>query len=389
MMKKILIVNNNMEVGGVQKSLYNLLWTVKDDYDITLCLFSKTGEYVDKLPENVKVAECKSLFRYLGVSQGKCSGADKIKRGILAAISKTFGRPAAMKILLLSQKVIPEEYDCAIAYLHNGGIKNFYGGVQDFVIHKTKAKKKIAFLHCDYGNSGANNRSNNALIGKFDCIASCSEGCRNAFCEVLPQLKEKCVTVRNCHRFDEIEILAEKDTVQYDKNEINVVMVSRLAHEKGIERALEAVAYAREAGYPVKLHIIGGGPMKGVLCSKAKELEILEHAKFYGEHGNPFRFIKNADLFMLASYHEAAPMVIEEAVSIGVPVLSTKTTSSGEMITERNCGWVCENTQKALAASLVEIISDKEALGKAKERLCKIAANNDSAKEQFKNITEG
>ena len=45
-MKKILIVNNNMKIGGVQKSLCNLLWSVADQYDITLYLFAPIGAYM-------------------------------------------------------------------------------------------------------------------------------------------------------------------------------------------------------------------------------------------------------------------------------------------------------------------------------------------------------
>ena len=37
-MKKIVIVNNNMKIGGVQKSLCNLLWSLHENYDITLVL---------------------------------------------------------------------------------------------------------------------------------------------------------------------------------------------------------------------------------------------------------------------------------------------------------------------------------------------------------------
>ena len=49
-MKKILIVNNNMSVGGVQKSLCNLLWSIVGKYEITVLLFQAVGEYIDCLP---------------------------------------------------------------------------------------------------------------------------------------------------------------------------------------------------------------------------------------------------------------------------------------------------------------------------------------------------
>ena len=54
-MKKLLIVNNNMRVGGVQKSLYNLLWSLDyTEYEVTLLLFSKTGVYLDSLPDTLR-----------------------------------------------------------------------------------------------------------------------------------------------------------------------------------------------------------------------------------------------------------------------------------------------------------------------------------------------
>ena len=42
-MKKILIVNNNLDMGGIQKSLVNLVKEVYEEYDITLLLFRKSG----------------------------------------------------------------------------------------------------------------------------------------------------------------------------------------------------------------------------------------------------------------------------------------------------------------------------------------------------------
>lgn len=388
-MKKILIVNNNMKVGGVQKSLYNLLWSIDGRYEVTLLLFRAVGVYTGCLPAGVKVLEADSLFRYLGVSQGECSGLDKLKRGALAALCRVFGRGRVMKLLLASQRMLPEEYDCAIAFLHNGNGKNFYGGVQDFVLHRVKAKKKVAFLHCDYRNCGANHPMNHRIIGRFDQIAACSDGCRQAFESVLPEWKAKCTTVTNCHRFEEIQMLASDSPVEYDRSCPNVVMVSRLAHEKGLERALEAMAYAAGKGIPAALHIVGGGPMEGFLRQRAAELRIGDSVHFYGEQSNPYRYMKNADLFLMTSFHEAAPMVIEEAASLGIPVLTTKTTSSEEMVTHRGCGWVCENTQAALNEVFAGVLADPGLMQNVRERLWAGTMNNTLALEQFTKMIEG
>ena len=390
-MKKILIVNNNMCVGGVQKSLYNLLWTLEGRYDITLCLFSGAGAYMDRLPPSVKVMECGGLFRYFGMSQGECrhSVTDRLRRGTLAAVSHLFGRERAVKLMLLRQPMLPGEYDCAVAYLHNGRAKSFYGGVQEYVLRRVKAGRKVAFLHCDYGLSGADNPVNNRLIGEFDAIAACSEGCRRVFCGVLPELADKCMTVRNCHRFEEICALAMEEPIVYDPRWINVIMVSRLAHEKGIERAVRAVAYCWDKNIPVMLHLVGSGPMREEIASVARTLDVEDVVLFYGEQDNPYRYMKNADLFLMTSYHEAAPMVIEEACALGVPVLTTETTSSMEMVTERGCGWVCGNTREEIEKALLRLVEDRRLLDERKKEIYALGGDNSAAEAQFLTLIEG
>ena len=165
-------------------------------------------------------------------------------------------------------------------------------------------------------------------------------------------------------------------------------MVSRLAHEKGIERALEATAYVIGKGIPMALHIVGGGPMESFLKERAAELKIADLVHFYGQQSNPYRYMKNADLFLMTSYHEAAPMVIEEAASLGLPVLTVATTSSEDMVTRRGCGWVCENRQDALSKMLVQVLESPGMLQAAQEYLGGGVMDNTRALEQFRKMIE-
>ena len=390
-MKKIIIVNNNMKIGGVQKSLYNLLWSIdtENEYDVTLLLFSKTGAYIDKLPQSVKIVESGGPFRYLGKNQAeyKSSLKDSLVRGFLAAISRFLGREYAIKMMLKRQHKLECHYDCAIAFLHNGRKQAFYGGVQDYVINCIDADKKIAFLHCDYNKCGANYPENNSLLEKFDKVAACSDGCRKEFEVSVPKLRDKAVTVRNCHRYDEIASMAEDNAIIYDSSTLNIVVVARLSHEKGIDRAINAVKYAVENGIELKLHVVGGGSMSAELQELAGDIS--EHVVFYGEQSNPYKYMKNADLLLLTSYHEAAPMVIDETRSLGVPILSTKTTSSQEMIVEARCGWVCENNQQSLNETLGEVLRDIDKLRAMKNKLLASRADNNIALRQFENLFNG
>ena len=384
-MKKLLIVNNNMKVGGVQKSLLNLLWSLEGQYEVTLCLFSAQGAYLDRLPPWVNLVTCRGPARYLSMSQGQCRGADKLIRGGLAALCRVFGRDRVSGLILAFEKPLPEHYDCAIAYLHNGNIRSFYGGVQEFVLKKTRADRKVAWLHCDYGSCGANHPGNNRIIAKFDRIAACSDGCRRAFAGVMPELRSRCVTVPNFHCYEQILTLA-KESVHYAPGGIHCVSVARLAHEKALDRGILAVAEARKAGLDLWLHLVGGGGMEQKLRELTAGLGLQHRVVFHGEQPNPYPYMAAADLFLLTSYHEAAPMVIDEAVSLGLPVLTVRTTSSEEMVTARCAGWVCDNDQAALNEALLAVVSDAGALETVKNSLRKRTVDNTIAAEAFRRL---
>ena len=167
-MKKILIVNNNMYIGGVQKSLISLLWNIRDRYDVTLLLFHPEGEYMDQIPPEVKVITAGGSYRYLAMSsQVKISRKDRFFRSIFAGITRLLGRKYAVALMGIGQKTVGE-FDAAVSFLHNGADKFFYGGCNDFVLKHVSAKKKIAMLHCDYSRSGANTPRNNRQYARFD-----------------------------------------------------------------------------------------------------------------------------------------------------------------------------------------------------------------------------
>lgn len=382
-MKELLIVNNNMMVGGVQKSLCNLLWSLDPtEYHVTLLLFSKTGAYLDELPPTIDVVEETGSFRLFGKSQKEYTGMDAIKRTYLAVISRFFGRDAAVRRMRKHQPV-RGHYDCAISFLNNGPKELLYGGAQDYVLYCTDADRKVLFLHSDYDRSGSHYPANDEAVAKFDTIAACSEGCRRAFVAALPELADRCVAVRNCHRYDEIRRLAEEGEVTYSPSAIHAVTVARMTPRKGIDRAIRSVAMARAAGHPLVLHIVGDGPKRSSLQQLAEELGVTDAVIFHGEMGNPYPYIKPADFMLLTSYHEAAPMVIEEARCLGVPILSTEIISTKEMVTEVQAGWVCDNDQAAIDEMLCRVLADRDGLTEIKQRLLTTPMDNSEALAQF------
>lgn len=381
-MKKILIVNNNLEIGGVATSLSNLLKEIQDKYDVTLLLFKDKKEYIGRVPNNIKVITINSAFKYFGVSnqEVKKKPLAFIMRSFWAILCKLFGRSFVAKCMRLTQKKI-SGYDIAISFLHEHPKNRFYGGCNEFVLQCVSAEEKIAWVHCDFRNNGANNKKTRQVYQKFDKIVACSESTRDAFIECFPELCDKTFVVRNCNDYLNIENLANP-AICYGEC-FNILTVARLAKEKGVDRALYAVKYCIENGLPVKYHIVGDGKERQSLQKLVLELNLQNDVVFYGAQKNPYKYIKNADLMLLTSYHEAAPMIFDETACLGVPVLTTRTTSAYEMVESIECGIVCENEQDSISKTLFEICSNRDVLNQIKRVLKRKTFNNKLAIRQF------
>lgn len=382
-MKRILIVNNNMHIGGVQKSLLNLLNALQTEYEITLLLFYRGGALLSEVPEKVTVLTGNGAFCYWGMTKNDTRGTgDRIKRGFWAALHRLFGRKRAFRLAALTQKKL-QGYDAAISFLHSGPEKSFYGGCNEFVLHCADAERKYTFLHCDYGKIHAASAYNAAVYRSFDGIAACSEGCRSAFLAELPELSGRVKVVSNFQDFGRIRELAEEDPVSLSKAKINILSVCRFGKEKGVLRALEAVRELGAAAKTIHYYLIGDGAEYPKAKSLIEEWNLKETVFLLGEMENPYGYMKAADLLLIPSVSEAAPMVIGEAACLGTPILSTETSSAREMVEETGYGWVCENSVKGITEGLRMLTEDPDLLKKRRNFLEDLTLDNTRAKRGF------
>lgn len=383
--KRILIVNNNMHIGGVQKALLNLLKCVHADYQITLALFHPQGELMKEIPEDVQILPLRSAYRYLGATKYDADKRVLLKLGrtFYGAICRFFGRDATISLMAIGQKKLTG-YDVAISFLHNAGDKAFYGGCNDFLLRHTDAPLRCAFLHCDYLRCGADTAKNGQRYACFDRIAACSEGCRDAFLQARPELAERTMVVRNCQDYEAIRRSAAADPVTFSGECLNIVTVARLGREKGVPRAIEALARLGDPGRPYHYYIVGDGIERPEVESLIQRHGLESKVTLVGELSNPYGYMRAADLLLLPSVSEAAPMVIAEAACLGTPILSTRTTSAKEMVEDSGCGWVCDNSIEGICEGLRQLFVDSE-LPKARAAcLADKTFNNDLAMEQFR-----
>lgn len=390
MKKRILLAIDNMKIGGIQKNMLNLLIELHDKFDLTLCVFNAVGKYMQEIPESVKVIQLDSAFHLLGMSNAEAKSKLFLwlKRMHYYIIMRLFGNRRLYKCMLKTQKHLGQ-YDYAISGMQTAVAGVFFSGCNELILEKVDAKEKIAYIHCDFVQSGIDNPYNRSIYRRLDKILVPNRSNYEQLISVMPDLKDKVFIVNNFCNYVEIEEKSKIETVEYDKEKINVLTVARISEEKGLDRAINVFDCLKKEGFSFSYHIVGGGKDYEKLCTYVQGNGLVNDVYLHGYDDNPYKYLKNADLFLLPSRHEAAGLVIDEARSLNVPVLSTKTVAAEETLQLHNCGWICENSEEGIYKGLKRLLSCPQLLQEKKVKLQSQECNNNIPVEQFMNMLNG
>lgn len=327
--KRILIINNNLDVGGIQKSLVNFLKSYNEN-DISLFLFNEGGKYLHDIPNTVKIIKAPKRYITLGMTKKelRIHPFYFMLKAIMMLVSRLFTQRIAIKILGIGIKKI-KGFDVAISFSPLFHAKSFTNGVAPFTLDKVIAPLKICFIHNNYLLSGTRSTENDRLYSLFDRLVCCSESVRTVFVSQIPYVSQKTFSMRNFYDTD-ITSLAFEGNFCFDKNYLNLVMVARLSPEKNHIGVFNAILRTKRTD--LRLYVIGDGPLFSKLETFIDDHNLKERVFFLGETANPYPAMKNADYLICNSFHEAAPIVFDEAHILGLPVISSRTTSANEML---------------------------------------------------------
>ncbi len=352
---KLLVTIGNLKMGGIGKALVAFLREMQKEYEIFL-LAMREGECSAEIPAGVhriKPTEWMRTTEYsLRELHGFSLGA-KLFRFFGAGFSKLFGKRLPFRLLVKNFGT----FDVAVAFSQPSGKKSFCNLTLESVLYGAKTAKKVTFLHADFRKYGGNDAYNRSLYRKFDGICPVSDAVGERFFSVMPMLRERTVTVPNFIPVEDILKRAEEEIAPLF-GKIRILTVCRLEAEKGLFRCIAAMKKAKNAGIPFVWHLVGDGALRETLEKTLAEEGLSAHAVFHGNVENPYPFMKHADFLLLPSYHEAAPLVLEEARILGLPILTTKTLSA-----EALCGAfgvVSENEDEALSDVFLRFLSEKQ-----------------------------
>lgn len=138
------------------------------------------------------------------------------------------------------------------------------------------------------------------------------------------------------------------------------VNVARHARQKDLPLLLRAFASFRSATGAGTLALVGTGPLTAELESLAEQLGIREFVHFRGHLANPFPQMASATAFVLSSEEEGFGLVLLEAMSLGVPVISTDCPGGPrDILRDGDDGLlVPAGDETALAAAMVRVVAD-------------------------------
>jgi glycosyltransferase involved in cell wall biosynthesis len=149
-----------------------------------------------------------------------------------------------------------------------------------------------------------------------------------------------------------------------------IISVGQLTKRKGFSYLLKAAKLLKEREMEFKLVIVGDGEDAKDLYELAENLTILDVISFFGrqEQKKIKKLLGEATAFVLPSIvtneggREGIPVALMEAMSMKVPVISTRTVGIPELVDDRKNGLLVNEKDEYDLANAIEIFLNDEQL---------------------------
>ena len=363
-MKRILIVNMHYKTGGVRKSFENLVNFYSKDNSVDIQFFLDPQTSIDFL-KNHNTTVLKPLF-LLDTYYSSKTDIDKKSFRLLRYFLKVIMR--LFRYIWGSEKLIQfiinrypssKEYDVAIAFSHDIRINGvFSGGCNYFVSHQVKAKKKYAWIHGEVENIGLDYEAAIKTYSSFDKVINVSRACNDSF-QILSKGQIKSEFIYNLFDLNEIYKKSSEPVDDYVSNMFTFVTVARIHPVKRIDKLLAVSKNLYDKGYSFQWYVVGGGNLLESYKQEATQLGIDRVVHFVGNQSNPYKFISNANVFVLLSDSESFSIVINEALIIGVPVVTTNFPAAYESVHDGVNGFIVDKSFDAMNECLEFCLKNK------------------------------
>ena len=347
--ERILIYLGTMKPNGITTSALNMLASIDHTrFDVSVYyLFTSKPDQARNIA--AIAPEVRHFPRIGGMSGSKITHArrDRLQRtGLRKAAANGEEIPLA--------NLFADEWTRCFGDSSFDYIVDFsgYGPLWDFILLQGPARSRSVWLHNDmYADARREVHGKQHLYRKlhsvfttyryFDNLVSVSEELARVNSTNLSEYaaKDSFTYAHNTIDYQHIQRRAqqplEEGTEPNDwrwrpnrPGEKTFVAVGRLSTEKNHERLIRAFSEVHAKDEQTRLIILGTGPLAEHLEQLTQDLQLTGAVELAGFQPNPYPIMAGSDCFVLSSDHEGQPMVILEAMVLGLPVVATDFSSS-------------------------------------------------------------
>lgn len=400
--KKLLILGITMNSAGTEKSFLSFASCLDyEKYDVTLLLAKKEGLFLPLIPPQVTVKELPyagDFFLLSGKNAAKTilSCFAKKHPQVLFEILPFFLQivfspkkrsSAAVRMWCRLMRYLPapeEEYDAAVAYW--GDRTMFY------MVDRIRAKKKIAWLHFDYGHPERDDETYLHYFSACDRVVTVSQKVDEALRSHLPQIAGKCVMMENIQNPRQIWKLALTGEGFPDRNYTGrrILTIGRISEQKGLDFIPPVLKRLRADGYEVRWYIVGDGDKdeKTKLIMQAMECEVADMLILLGTTVNPYGYLRDCDYYVMTSRYEGRPITVEEAKIMWRPILVTNYLSASEQLNNGEYGLICDISEEGIYRGVRQLLDDPELCDRFTETLNRASFGNEGEMRKFTAMLE-
>jgi glycosyltransferase involved in cell wall biosynthesis len=159
------------------------------------------------------------------------------------------------------------------------------------------------------------------------------------------------------------ELASEPRSWPADGRVARLLFVGRLSPQKNIPLLLEAVAaYRRQYPVPVQLTLVGDGALREDIRSQVTRLGLEDVVTMPGALSGPEleAAYEQADLLMLTSVNESFGIVLIEAMTKALPIVSVDIPAVRNVVANGENGLLTTPTPAAIAEALDALLTDRE-----------------------------
>lgn len=360
MKKRIFVLGHWMRIDGVATSLLGLLTELDySEVQVDLMLMSAEGELLNEIPKEVKLLSTPPAVEHYWRGRGIISLlVSKVAIYLAGCWYRLIKRqkidPYGLFLIkgflfnfILPRKIVDTSYDLALFF-----------SCQPFLTSRVNARKKLVWVHSDWGRFCPIKCLMNIGFGKSDYIVNVSSDAKYSFDRYLSnENKLKSIVIENCMSQRRI-IQQEKEFIVESNSGWKILSVGRISTPKNYFRALEAAKILIERGVAFMWIIVGDGELFTTLKRAVEDANLTNCFQLVGQKVNPYPYYRWCDCLVCTSDWEGKSVAVREAQMLAKPVVVTKFPTAASQVEDGVDGLLVDLTPEAVANGIMKLRED-------------------------------